>query len=893
MSLSLADQTILERKLRPAFSAALVEEHRQRPFGPHSADLASLLLFLRRNPDPQKLRYCVLRSGQPPRWGLGHKPVVAGAAITSIGPACYASRGDAEHAVFLRRLQDYGLLASGETPPHPAAAVEPPGLMGYLDTLSAAPGQSVTLHVSARSPRWRADLVRLLCADLAPEGPPLREEVVTSVAPVECDAIVQSTTVGSYGRVDLPDPPFDVAAGFSLCVLAMPTLPGDGVQTLLAQRDAAGDAGWALFLDECGVPAFWLGGADGGTTLALAEPLLRGCWSQIAVVVDAQARRVRLACAPAGTRASNRVWIGRGRAQSAQAELKSAPVLATARPLLMAAAWLDAKGQPQQRFDGRLERPTLIGGVRKLDALLAPQPDADAALAALAPLALWDFAAGLGRSGIAHVAQLHDRGAHGWHARLHQHPVRGVTSHAWDGLEFDFRHALQQYAAAHFHRDDMSDCGWTPQAQIRIPDDLPSGVYAVRLQALGDDSGAVDRIPFAVRPPDGQATAPVLLVLSTNAYLAYANDHVGVDSPRMQMMVRRALQYDEFDLYRHHHRELGASLYEAHADGTGNCYSSARRPILTMRPQTQTFNGRTWQFQADLQIIDWLDRSGRAFDVVTDHDLHREGAALLSRYRCVMTGTHPEYPTRRMLDAYGDYVDDGGRLVYMGGNGFYWVTAYDQDDAQIIEIRRWAGSEAWRALPGEYHLSFTGEQGGLWRNNGRAPQKTVGVGMVAAGLVHGGAPYARCIGPDNRAAWVLEGVTRDVFGEHGTAGAAAGLEIDATDPELGTPAGTIVVATSGGRHPDEMLEARENYGMTLAAPGGSGNARVRADLALTPVDGSGGVFATGSIAFAGALAHDDDIARILSNVLDRFCSGQALLDPPVGADAGEPGTPPA
>lgn len=878
MSLSAADRTILDRKLRPAFTAALVQEHKQNPFGPYSPDLESLLLFLRRNPDPDLLRYCVLKIGNPARWGVGHKPVRPGAPIMPIGEACYESRGEAEHAVFLHRLRDYGLLAEGEDLPRPAAVLEPLGLMGYLDTFSAAAGESVTLHVSATSPRWRADLVRLLCADLEPEGPPLREEIIGSVEPIECDTIEQHTVVGSFGRVDVPNDAIDPAHGFSLCVLAMPTLPGNGAQALIAQRDAAGERGWCLFLNEQGVPGLWIGGANGGTSLLLEQPLVRGCWYRFAAVVDVDGRRLQLACVPTGTRASNRVWIGRGQPQQAEIALRIPAQLATDQPLLFAAAWLDAKGQPQQRFDGRIERPALMRGARSLATLLAPHADADAALAALSPLALWDFAQGMGRSGIAHSSVAEDRGAHAWHARLFNHPTRGVTSHAWDGLEFDFRHAPAHYAAMHFHHDDVTDCGWTPQAQIRIPDDLPSGVYAVRLHALGDDSRAMDRIPFAVCPPRDRATAPILLVLSTNSYLAYANDHVGVDSPRMQMIVRRVLQYDEFDLYRHHHRELGASLYEAHADGTGNCYSSALRPILTMRPQTLTFNGRAWQFQADLQIVDWLDKCGRAFDVVTDQDLNRDGLELLSRYACVMTGSHPEYPTRRMLDAYGDYVDNGGRLIYMGGNGFYWVTACDQDDDRIIEIRRWAGSEAWRALPGEYHLSFSGEQGGLWRNNGRAPQKTVGVGMVAAGLVRGGAPYGRCSGADSRAAWVFEGVDHEVFGEHGTVGGAAGLEIDATDPELGTPAATIVLATSGGRHPDDMLEARENYGMTLAAPGGSGNARVRADMSLTPADGRGGVFATGSIAFAGALAHDADIAKILSNVIDRFCSDEPLLD---------------
>jgi len=157
MSLSNADQVILDQTLRPAFGEQLIVEHRENPFGPHSTSLAALLLFLRRNPDPAFPRYCVLRAGDPPLWGIGHKPSRRGMPITALSEAMYHSRGEAEHAVFLRRLGDYRLITSPEpaTRAQPAAA-EPPGIMGYLSQLSAAPGSRLTLHVSTTGSRWCA-----------------------------------------------------------------------------------------------------------------------------------------------------------------------------------------------------------------------------------------------------------------------------------------------------------------------------------------------------------------------------------------------------------------------------------------------------------------------------------------------------------------------------------------------------------------------------------------------------------------------------------------------------------------------------------------------------------------------------------------------------------------
>jgi N,N-dimethylformamidase len=71
----------------------------------------------------------------------------------------------------------------------------------------------------------------------------------------------------------------------------------------------------------------------------------------------------------------------------------------------------------------------------------------------------------------------------------------------------------------------------------------------------------------------------------------------------------------------------------------------------------------------DLCLIDWLDAQGVAYDVVSDHDLHEMGAALLAPYRLVMTGSHPEYFTLEMLQALEAHLGAGGRLMYMGGNG--------------------------------------------------------------------------------------------------------------------------------------------------------------------------------------------------------------------------------
>ena len=110
---------------------------------------------------------------------------------------------------------------------------------------------------------------------------------------------------------------------------------------------------------------------------------------------------------------------------------------------------------------------------------------------------------------------------------------------------------------------------------------------------------------------------------------------------------------------------------------------------------------------------------GYEYDAIADENIHDEGFELLaSAIRFWSPASHPEYWTTPMMDALSQYLAAGGRVMYLGGNGFYWVTAVDPDRPHVIEIRRTRGTATWDAEPGEAHLSTTGEQGGLWR----APQ---------------------------------------------------------------------------------------------------------------------------------------------------------------------------
>jgi len=282
-----------------------------------------------------------------------------------------------------------------------------------------------------------------------------------------------------------------------------------------------------------------------------------------------------------------------------------------------------------------------------------------------------------------------------------------------------------------------------------------------------------------------------------------------------------------------------------------------------------------WQFNADTHITDWLEARGIAYDVITDDDMEAEGAELLNRYSCVLTGTHPEYYTLKMMQSIRDFTHQGGRLIYLGANGFYWRVAYHPTLPGVLEHRRAEdGMRGWISEDGEYYMSFTGELSGLWRRNGITPQSLVGTGFTAQGFDIA-SWYERT--PDSfdpRAAFIFEGVGKDEkIGDFGlVGGGAAGWEVDRADPLLGTPPHTLTVAVAS-EFPASYHWVKEEFNHSHSAINGENCPMVRCDMTFFETPKGGAVFSTSSISWAGSLYHnsyDNNVSRITENVIRRF-----------------------
>ncbi|MDN7631588.1 N,N-dimethylformamidase beta subunit family domain-containing protein [Burkholderia cenocepacia] len=742
-------------------------------------------------------------------------------------------------------------------------------ITAYSDTISCRGGDTVDVKVSAEGgiTTFNADLRRIVQGDMNPAGPGYRDELVPLDMGGPFRARKQEIRTGSYGCVSsvgkLPMGSFTIAA------MVWPTMPGTGEQTLISAGNVC--QGWRLFLNERGCASFEVSSDDAVVSVCSSVPCRDRAWYFISGTFDTEKGFITVDQIPLKSFPGMRdAGTGRSDCPVTLSIGQDASILFAAR--------LDSHGRPESFFNGKIEAPELYRGVEDATNLFRIiQSDA---LRSASLVAKWDFADDMQGDTFS------DGGPHSLSGRFFNLPHRAVSGFRWNGDAYRFSERPEHYAAVHFHDDDLYDAGWQVDFSVKLPADLLSGVYAVRLFSQ-DDPDAEYFVVFCVKPASGAQKKDVVFIMPTASYMAYANHRLGIDISETEIGAGQLLQMDRHHLHLQAHPEVGLSLYEVHRDGSGVFYSSRLRPVLDFQPKVQGFIGglgsNIWQFNADTHILGFLEQRGIGYDVLTDEDLDKDGVAALDGYRVVVTGTHPEYTSTRMLDAYESFLDRGGRVMSLGGNGFYWRIAYSDRLPGVIECRRAeSGIRGWEPGTGNYWHQFTGELGGLWRRIGRAPQQIFGVGMTAQGFDLS-SPYIRThASRDARAEFIFRGVDGNVIGDFGLNGnGAAGNEIDRADFALGTPPHALILASSH-EHTDVYLALPEDMLDPTPTSTGTQCHLIRADLTFFETNGGGAVFSTGSIAWAGAMAwnrYDNEISTITENVLRRFMEPESFSFP--------------
>ncbi len=644
----------------------------------------------------------------------------------------------------------------------------------------------------------------------------------------------QATSTGSFGIIERCFTGQEHAAALTLWV--QPTRLDE--RTVITSWLTAGGS-LQLVIDDgrFAVQLAGDGGRAGQTLLIAPHDLREWTWYFTAVGFDTELHSLLLAWGQAGRTGGPYVVTSKS-----GAFLR--PVDGSA---LIMGGHMCRENDFRANMDGKVSAPALIRGnpdaIMLMDIMNFGAQIADEA----SVLGQWAF----GPNG--YPEQIHDLSGNGRHGRLVNAPSLGVTGPPAvitpDGPDVLATAGQSGYSTVHFHRDDLDDCGWPDTHELTIPGSASSGIYALRCR---DEAGTAD-LPFVV---EAEYAAPVLLIVPTFTWQAYAN------------LGREPTAYP------------GLSHYALHRDGSPVYVSTRLKPMPTIEPgarlevdSVDSFAGETSDpgpagiathlLMADLYVNRWLETTGVPFGVVTDGTLHAHGASALAGCRTVVLSAHPEYWSAPMLDALESFIDGGGSVMYLGGNGLYWVTSVHPSKPHMLEVRRRAGSQTSAAPAGEERHVFDGRLGGTWRSCGRPPDALVNVGFAGFGW-DTGVPYRRSV-VHHGFEWVFDGIDSDVLGRRGlNMGGAVAIEFDRHCASLAPP-GTTVLATA---RPGQGAFFRSFEDGMGRAP----DALVRCDMTIRRTQAGGLVFSLGSIAASGCLTAGDgqnDLARVCANVLLR------------------------
>jgi N,N-dimethylformamidase len=239
---------------------------------------------------------------------------------------------------------------------------------------------------------------------------------------------------------------------------------------------------------------------------------------------------------------------------------------------------------------------------------------------------------------------------------------------------------------------------------------------------------------------------------------------------------------------------------------------------------------------AEWRLLGWLEREKLEYDYYAETQLH-DGTFDLSAYQVLLIAVHPEYWTRPMYERVKRWVfEQGGKLVYLGGNGLNCEVELFPDNTMICRNEKIKGLD----------LSGLGGHDSRYAIRHESEANLLGVVFTPTGAMTG-APY-RVVDGEH---WVFENThlnTGDLFGEKSLhmrcPGGASGHETD----KASTSSPTHLHHLARGVNPDN---------------GG-------AEMTIFDTASGGMVFSVGSINYVASLPVDDSISQITKNVLTRF-----------------------
>jgi hypothetical protein len=364
--------------------------------------------------------------------------------------------------------------------------------------------------------------------------------------------------------------------------------------------------------------------------------------------------------------------------------------------------------------------------------------------------------------------------------------------------------------------NDLNCADWEFSFSLDIPEDWDSNIYAARCVEINDPDGEhkvgeTFYIVFVVNP-SSESRNRLLVLANVTAWNAY-NTYGG----RSRYTPVGGGDF-EFSYLRPNPHTVNLTIPD-----------SSDSPLIQLRyPVGETTRHLT---RGELWLLGWLQQSGYECDVYTDLDWHI-GINSVEEYSAVILTTHPEYWSIPMLKNLKAYLDQGGRLLYLGANGIF--DAVDiSDDWTVMTVH------------------------GTVDDNGRT-MRFRDIGMPESSVL--GIAYVANV--DSRKGYQIKDDAHRFLQGIVTNGEIIGTEgwnipVGGTSLDQGGASGWEVDRTDASSPPVQVL-----------AEGVNASLLERAQMVYYDHPGGGFVFSVGSITFGGSLMQDDKLQQIMRRVLD-------------------------
>ncbi len=419
--------------------------------------------------------------------------------------------------------------------------------------------------------------------------------------------------------------------------------------------------------------------------------------------------------------------------------------------------------------------------------------------------------------------------------------------------------------------DELYNARWKVNHRFRVPKEAKSGTYAGRFDFKVNGKPMRYFVTFIVRKPESRPKADLLVLVSSNTWLAYNSVPFPINhGPGLINMGTGGLRNS-------HGGAPKYSFYSDHRNGQPTYKVGMKVPWPAAGPN-KTYIGRGYShlLRGERFLHLWLDKLGYSYDVITDRDLDRN-PEVLQGYKAVCLNGHSEYWSIPAYEGLDRYLTAGGAALVMSGNTMFWRVSFDESD-EVMECRKFGTQIGGRrfAKIGELYHSHDFKRGSLMRFCGYPAWKIIGLTCIGWSGI-GFKPY-RVDLPDHflfNQPHKIELKKGDTFGYVTKDFGSVGHEYDVRlstllrathNPALTglvDPQGIVTIASS--HDPRAILDFN-----AVGHKKRAGNEQTIAEIIYWERPQGGRVFHTGSIATAWGMYHDEPLSKLIQNVLHHF-----------------------